>query len=228
MRLVTWNCSLALSSKLPRLLELKPDVAVIQECEKNLEHIPPGATYRWIGENPRKGLGVLCFGSSVEIDPLYRSTWAYFMPVQLPEFRLRLLATWAYNHRAARFGPEHTGRPMAVLRELRDWLSKGTSIVAGDFNHSVVWDRPDGAHNFALIDSELRGLGLQSAYHSGFAEPLGRESRHTYFHTKNAEKPYHIDYVYVHASIPVRGVHVQDFDEWRDVSDHVPIIVDTA
>jgi endonuclease/exonuclease/phosphatase family metal-dependent hydrolase len=98
--------------------------------------------------------------------------------------------------------------------------------VAGDFNHSVVWDRPNGPNNFAAIDELMRELGLRSAYHSEMGESFGRESCGTYFHTKKAEKPYHIDYVYAHHAIPVRQVSVEPFSEWRRESDHVPIIVD--
>ena len=36
MRVVTWNCNLSLAKKLDSLLELDPDVAVIQECEEDL------------------------------------------------------------------------------------------------------------------------------------------------------------------------------------------------
>ena len=45
MRLVTWNCNLSLSRKLPRLIGLAPDVAIIQECERDLENLPSGAQY---------------------------------------------------------------------------------------------------------------------------------------------------------------------------------------
>jgi hypothetical protein len=34
MRIVTWNCGMALLQKAPSLLALNPDIAVIQECCK--------------------------------------------------------------------------------------------------------------------------------------------------------------------------------------------------
>ena len=36
MRIVTWNCNRQLGRKLGSLLDLSPDVAIIQECERNL------------------------------------------------------------------------------------------------------------------------------------------------------------------------------------------------
>ena len=49
MRLVTWNCNLSLSRKLPRIVGLAPDLAIIQECERDVEALPDGAHYEWAG-----------------------------------------------------------------------------------------------------------------------------------------------------------------------------------
>jgi hypothetical protein len=46
MRLVTWNCNFSLSKKLDKLVELKPDVAVVQECEQELDGLPDGVAVR--------------------------------------------------------------------------------------------------------------------------------------------------------------------------------------
>ena len=34
LRIVTWNCGMALARKVPSLVALKPDIAVVQECSK--------------------------------------------------------------------------------------------------------------------------------------------------------------------------------------------------
>jgi len=227
MRLVTWNCNLSLSRKLPRLMSLAPDLGIIQECERDLKNLPDHAQYLWVGNNARKGLGVISFGPPVSLDPCHRVTWSYFLPLNVPMLRPRLLATWAYNHRASRFGPEYNGMPLDVFHELRDWLSAGPTVVSGDFNNSVVWDRPNGQNNFAAVDASLRQVGLRSVYHSETGEPLGSESRGTYFHTKNADKPFHIDYVYAHRAIPIRRASIESFADWHAESDHVPIVIDT-
>jgi exonuclease III len=228
MRLVSWNCNQSLSRKLPRLLALAPDLAVIQECERNLEDLPDGATYLWVGneQNPRKGLGVISFGPQISAEPLHRTIWSYFLPVSLSSPRMRLLAVWAYNHRASRFGAEHIGKPMDVFRELEEWFSGAATVVAGDFNNSVEWDRPGGPNNFAAVDDFLNKLGLRSVYHGETGESLGSESRDTYFHTKSKDNSFHIDYIYAPKATPIRSVSVGSFTEWRDASDHVPIVLD--
>ena len=115
-----------------------------------------------------------------------------------------------------------------MLGELGPWLSQGRSIVAGDFNHSVVWDTGNKNRDFSAIDSFLESLGLSSAYHAHGEQAFGQESAYTHFHLKNPAKPYHIDCCYVHRSLEVEGVSIGTFDEWRTDSDHVPITIDIA
>lgn len=227
MRLVTWNCNLSLSRKIDMLLALRPDIAVIQECEEALA-VPPGYVFNWRGNNPKKGLGVLAKEQEVVINPLVRDEWTYFLPLDFPAMHLRLLATWAYNHRATRFGLGRIGYPLQVLTSLSGWLSEGRSLVVGDFNNSVVWDKPNGPVNFDAIEAKLSAFGLRSAYHSHTNEEFGSETRSTYFHTKVASKAFHIDYCFVHQSLSVESVSVPAFEKWRAASDHVPIIIDLS
>jgi exonuclease III len=225
MRLVTWNCNLSLGRKLDLLLQLEPDVAVIQECEEALV-VPTGYGFRWRGNNPKKGLGVIVKRQAVVVSPLLQDEWTYFLPLTFPESGIRLLATWAYNHRATRFGPDRIGYPLEVLASMSEWLGEDRALVVGDFNNSVVWDKPNGPRNFGVVEAKLCDLGFRSAYHSHTSEALGSETRSTYFHTKNLAKPFHIDYCFVHSSLNIESVTVPDFAQWRAVSDHVPIIVE--
>jgi exonuclease III len=226
MRLVTWNCNLSLSRKLNRIVDLKPDIAIIQECEREVSNLPADAHFLWVGNNSRKGLGVISFGTPVIADALYKPEWCYFLPLRLEGAKLKVLATWAFNHRAeSRFGSEAIGRPLSVFAHLGNWIDEST-LVAGDFNNSVVWDKPRKPTNFANVDACLRDLGLCSAYHAHTREAFGKESKGTLFHMKNANKPYHIDYVYVPRSVLVGHVTVGGFDDWRQESDHVPVVVD--
>ena len=64
MRLVVWNCNMALHNKYEHLLGLAPDIAVIPECanidvmrEKAPGFLPTSSI--WIGDKRHKGLGVL-------------------------------------------------------------------------------------------------------------------------------------------------------------------------
>lgn len=62
MRILTWNCGMALVRKAESLLALHPDIAVVQECPKKLvdDLRSHGLSGLWFGANPNKGLAVLC------------------------------------------------------------------------------------------------------------------------------------------------------------------------
>jgi hypothetical protein len=98
MRIVTWNCNRQLGRKLQPLLDLAPDIAVVQECEKSLQ-VPDGFTYKWTGVFPNMGLGVLARDPQMRT-LAYDEEWTFFLPAELPSLRVTLLATWAFNHRA--------------------------------------------------------------------------------------------------------------------------------
>ncbi len=224
MRIVTWNCNASLSKKLEKLIELKPDVAVVQECEKDLSGLPDGVSYQWIGNNQRKGLGVLSFGENIEIDRSFKSSWTYFLPVNANGFKI--LAVWAFNHRTVKFGEGRGGYPLNVLQQLDPWLTRSNTLILGDFNNSVIWDKNKGTNNFTDIASSLAEKGFRSAYHEYTGEGYGKESKSTFYHTKKQEKPYHIDYCFYPDTIDLVDVQIGTYEDWIDHSDHVPVIVD--
>jgi endonuclease/exonuclease/phosphatase family metal-dependent hydrolase len=86
----------------------------------------------------------------------------------------------------------------------------------------------NGKFNFADINSALNSLGLQSAYHRLTKYSYGGELSSTFYHTKNPEKGYHIDYCFVHDSLEIKGLEIPEYENWRSKSDHVPVILDLA
>lgn len=227
MRIITWNCNQALGRKIAPLLELKPDVAVVQECARDL--VPPeGYTFGWHGVNPKKGLGVLAKGPITPLAHPVCDKSAYFFPVYLPNLDLRLLAVWAFNQRVEQFDPPRTGMALDVLDDLKDWLVYGRSIVAGDFNNNATWDKPGKPNRFTDIATKLNTLGFLSAYHEQSGEVLGAETTMTHFWRKSPDAPYHIDYCFVNRSLATSSVHIPAFQSWRNLSDHVPVVVDIS
>ena len=224
MRIVTWNCNSSLHKKLDKLIELNPDVAVVQECEEALNGLPEGVSYQWVGHNPRKGLGVLSFVGDIELDRVFDNAWTYFLPVNANGYNL--LAVWAFNHRTGKYGDDGDGYPLSVLPKLDAWLSRSNTFILGDFNNSVIWDKPKGTNNFSDIAGLLDEKGFKSAYHEFTREAFGQESQPTFYHTKKLEKPYHIDYCFCPSSLELVNVQTGSFDDWIEYSDHVPVIVD--
>ena len=224
MRIVTWNCNRQLGRKLQPLLDLAPDIAVVQECEKSLQ-VPDGFTYKWTGVFPNMGLGVLARDPQMRM-LAYDEEWTFFLPVELPSLRVNLLATWAFNHRAKSLGDGRIGTCLPVIDSMAGWLAQPRSVMAGDFNHHPRWDTPCGRNNFRDVCSSLSSLGLKSAYHTATGEAHGAELQSTHYLHRKHERPYHIDYCFVHSGSRLRQTQVGAFEEWRKVSDHVPVIVD--
>jgi hypothetical protein len=75
--------------KLVALSALRPDIAVLSEvaCPEKLRSQCPaleGLPIVWVGNKPNKGLGVVSFtGSSLELDPSYRSSISSWRPSTL-------------------------------------------------------------------------------------------------------------------------------------------------
>jgi endonuclease/exonuclease/phosphatase family metal-dependent hydrolase len=98
-------------------------------------------------------------------------------------------------------------------------------VVAGDFNSNTVLDRRGARHTQSAMVSRLEAFGVFSAYHAHYREDQGRESRPTFYMYRHADKPFHLDYVFLpnawrHA---FRHVEVGDFERWEKHSDHMPV-----
>lgn len=222
MRIVTWNCNLNFKSKFERVSELKPDILIIQECERLPEDFFPNAQYLWVGQYQKKGLGVLIFGGSGKIHSSHRHDLVEFIPVDTDYGSL--LGVWAFNHRAKqRYGEGFDGVTENAITHYEDFIrEKSTLGVVGDFNNSVIWDKNNSKTPFQITIEKFETFGLYSAYHKQNAERFGKETKATLYHTKNSAKPYHIDYMFTRQSV---SVAVGTYDDWIEFSDHMPLTV---
>ena len=102
----------------------------------------------------------------------------------------------------------------------------GTAIVAGDLNSNVIWDKCDRQWNHSDVFRELSEISIKSFYHHFKKEEAGKESVPTFFHRKNANKSYHIDYLLGSSMIVnnMSSISVGEPSEWIKYSDHMPII----
>jgi len=211
-------------SKFPALQSSAVDVLLIQECEKVPRDHFEGFNFHWVGQNDNKGLGVLTRGPSKFPQEIYRPDFIYFIPVVLED--LFVLGAWAFNGRAQKFGADSSGYFLDVLDHHSEQIRSSEKVViAGDFNNGPQWDTPGHRNNFSGINQALNELGLYSAYHGARQEDFGKETNPTYFHQRNPEKPFHIDYIYSNLK-PVGVVEVGAFMQWATLSDHVPVIAD--
>mgnify|MGYP000542421204 CR=1 FL=1 len=223
MKIVTWNCNLNLERKFDLLQSLTPDIAIIQECEKLPEGYFPNRKFFWTGRIESKGLGILIKDSSARLQSDFNPNLINFLPIETDS--LKILGIWAYNHRAVKFGDDVSGNTIDAINHYRQWLQEDSHpcLVGGDFNNSVIWDKPNNNNNFQNINRNLESLGYTSAYHYDTKDGFGQEDNPTFFHTKNRKKTYHIDYIYLKGLEAIQ-VDVGAYDEWIKLSDHVPVI----
>lgn len=249
MRIVSWNCKLALDRKWTRLQALGLDLAIVQECASPAilaargVDLDPGRclwTAKSNADNANKGLGVFAGeGVDIRVAPRWAevvSRWAdqpYRLDVLLPfevtaPRRLNILAVWSFNNRGL---PGRAGMPGPVLvavDELRDWLNAAPSLVIGDFNSNVIWDRPRNANSFSRNIAALNQLGLRSVWHHVTGGVFGQEAQAT--HRWRADKTYHIDYAFApDALLDGADCRIEPLEAWcgpDGVSDHAPLVLD--
>ena len=233
MRLVSWNCTGAFHKKAPHLLALEPDVAIVPECaapeviSRKVASFSPTSSH-WMGESGRKGLAVFTFG-------LYRArvhqSWddklLRVLPVEVdgPE-SFNLLAIWAY-HPPKRTRPnDYVGPTIQALSHYRGFLEARDSVVVGDFNNHIRWDRPGKPNNHSNAVATLKdSFGLVSAYHSLARCEHGAEPDPTHWWQWREDQPYHIDYCFIPQAwlSRVESFSVGKAADWLSVSDHAPL-----
>jgi exodeoxyribonuclease-3 len=242
MRLVAWNCNMALHRKLDGLRRLKPDIAVISECACPERLDALGALEGisgepiWVGDNPTKGLAVLAFnGYRLSLAREFFPTLRHLAPVHVTgPARFNLLAVWAQNISGGNVRKRQAGPLRRGLGKYKTFLTQLPAIVAGDLNNNVIWHKPGYRINHGISVATLESYGLVSAYHARTGEEQGKETVPTlYWRDRKKDGPtYHIDYVFLPRMWldGVRDFSIGTFEDWcgAKLSDHVPVVVDVA
>ena len=119
-----------------------------------------------------------------------------------------------------------TINPSSNGEDMENWIDQNTKmIILGDFNHSVIWDNklPE-QYTFKNLNDFMVNKGFKSIYHQTHEEKLGSESCPTFYHQKNANKPFHIDYGYI-KGFNSYHLDVGNYSDWIKHSDHMPLIM---
>jgi len=237
---MTWNCAMALHRKFSALRSLNPDIAIIPECAKpeilrdKMDRPDDLGRPIWIGDNPNKGLGIFTFnGYGLELADDYDPSIRHIAPVHVSgPSSLNLLAVWAINTRKEGWSKKRTAPFLQSMTHYDEFLKNGPTIVAGDFNNHVRWDKPGKLNNHANAVSRLSEIGLVSAYHDERKVEHGNETEPTlYWRDRRKDGPiYHIDYIFIPKQwcSKITELTIGSFEDWcgSKLSDHVPIVVD--
>jgi exonuclease III len=231
VRIVSWNCNGALRRKLDKLTALNADVYVIQECED--PERSSDSAYRqwasgslWIGGNKNKGLGVFSKGVRLSALDWPRDNLELFLPFTVDE-HLTMLAVWTRQANSPNF--RYIGQLWKYLQAHGAKIPSHGSLVIGDFNSNARWDEWDRWWNHSDVVRDLSEIGLESVYHLRNQEAHGGEVQPTFFMHRKIEKPYHIDYAFATGDLIASArISVGHPEDWLDLSDHMPIVVDFA
>jgi len=220
VRIVNWNCSRGKHEvKLPPLLRLRPDLAVLQETPRPTSRI--AETQLWHGTKDNQGLLILSFGKwRVEQADAPHPELQFFLPAHVigPKERFNLLAVWT---KPGTRHPLYVTTLLDGLRHYERFIGSAPTVVIGDFN--VYWHRDDDAN---------QRLDLISAYHTFFNVDVGSEKHATLHFYWQEERPFHFDY----CLIPrvwrrrLKSVEVGAYNQWTGarLSDHCPVIIDLS
>lgn len=229
MKLVTWNCAMALQKKYQKLLAFDADIMVVQECSHEfIKQIngSEGWSSSWFGNNPNKGLGVLVKAPwTIRRVQTLKPKWVGKLVIDGPAC-IELFPVWACKgdiHAARYIGQVHCLLDIIVGTPLSPY-----AIVVGDFNSNSIWDNEHGLNSHSAAVDRFSKVGLESAYHVFSGDRQGAERHPTFWFRKSKDTVFHIDYAFLSRPLlsQLRDVVVGRCDDWLSLSDHAPLLVD--
>ena len=232
MKIVSWNCNGAFRKKFNSLLNFNADIYIIQECENpaetnDLDYKTWAKNYLWIGDSKNKGLAIFA-KADIKINLLDWSNHykdhsvKHFLPCMVNN-EFQLLAVWTHQNNSPNFG--YIGQFWKYLQVNKINFRK--IIIAGDLNSNTKWDQWDRWWNHSDVIKELEEIDIDSLYHKFSNEVQGKETKPTFFLQRNVAKSYHIDYFFTSKEFTtkLKRIDVEDFTNWKHLSDHVPLII---
>lgn len=234
MRIVEWNSQGAFRKKIDRILSLNPDLLIVTECESETKlslgiQTPKPNDFIWYGESPNKGIGIFSFSDyKFEVLAAFNPNYKFILPIKVynKEGAFLLFAIWAMDNKEY---PEarYIGQIWLALNFYNKLLSLPT-ILTGDFNSNKIWDEKERVGNHTDVVKLLSEKNILSAYHKQVGVKQGEEIHPTFHMYRKKERPYHIDYLFAsHQFLKGSSLKLGQYDEWKDLSDHVPLIFDT-
>jgi len=224
---------MAFRKKASLILEHKPDIVIIPECEHpDKLKFEPGIAFPddifWFGNNQNKGLGVFSYNNyKFQIDKNHNPDYRTVLPLLVTNKKLKftLFAIWANNPQDKGF--EYVGQVWKALNFYNGLLKNKKTILVGDFNSNTIWDKPRREGNHSTVVDFLASRGIHSTYHKFFKQEQGLEEHNTLFMYRHKNKPYHIDYCFASNDFikKIANVEVGTHSDWHKYSDHTPLIV---
>lgn len=157
MRIVSWNCSMALYKKRHLLDALLPDVAIVQEMSKKDIESGEYPFAAWVGSNPHKGLGVIGFrAGSYKITELADPALPWHIPFSVDG--LNVVALWAHQ---ATPDLRYVRVTHEIVNRHAGFLGSGRGLIIGDFNSNTIWDGHHPGRNHPMLVEKAERIGTR-------------------------------------------------------------------
>jgi len=223
---------MAFRRKAQFVLQLKPDILIVPECENPEKlifpkNIPVPNDLLWFGSNPNKGLGIFSFGNYKfkKLD-CHNDDLRLIVPLEVSngENKFNLIAIWANNTNDKK--NQYVGQIWKALSHYDDLLNQQSSILIGDFNSNSIWDQPRRIGNHTHVVEKLIEKDIYSCYHNHFGFEHGKEKHSTLYMYRDNKKGYHIDYCFASKDFidKLISVKIGNYKKWGKYSDHMPVI----
>jgi exodeoxyribonuclease-3 len=224
---------MAFRKKADFILAHKPDILIVQECEcpENLKFntgTKAPSDIIWFGDNPHKGLAIFSYGDlKLSVLDIHNKDLQMIVPVSVTcgQFNFNLFAIWAYNPNDP--DGKYIEQVWKAIHYYDDLLLAKPTVLAGDFNSNIIWDRKRRAGNHSNVVKYLADKDIHSAYHLHHKQTQGKEQHPTFYLYRHQNKPYHIDYCFVSEDLAekISTVEIGEHAFWSQHSDHVPLMV---
>lgn len=236
MKIISWNCNGGLINKRKHesLLNLSPDIAVIQECRHpDVDGFPNAFNYYdfiWKGGEGSKGLCVLSFSKDYKLSVLVSEIkYEWVVPIKVSgKADFVLLAVWTKRSP----GYSSYGKLLySALKEYEHFLSNNRVIIVGDFNvDKKLRSSYSGIKGYNQITDLFNSHGIKSCYHHFSNEEYGLESKATHYYHRKSDRPFHIDYCFVSEEIlqSTKAFYIGESEEWVKLSDHFPLVLEAT
>lgn len=224
---------MAFRKKAAYILVYKPDILIIPECEnieklKFSKNVPLPTDMLWYGTNQNKGLGVFSYSDyRFKLLDCHNPDFKNVLPISVAKGKVNfiLFAVWA-NNPLDKDGPYVT-QVWKAINYYEKLLSGTKTILIGDFNSNMIWDKPRREGNHSTVVAKLAEKNIFSVYHKFYNQEQGKEMHPTLFLYRHENKPYHLDYCFASNDFieVLESVEIGSYEDWKMYSDHKPLIV---
>lgn len=232
MKIIAWNCNMSFRTKAEFILAENPDLLIVPECE-SLEKLNFGLYTKqptdsiWYGDNQNKGIGVFSYCDyKLKLLDIHNPEFRYVLPIAVSNQNIQfvLFAVWTQKPLT---NDQYVTQIWNALNYYNNILEEENVIIAGDFNSSSFFDKPNKISHSDLVKFLLQKR-IISTYHFFHNQKQGEEEHPTHFWQKKLYQPFHLDYCFASASFfeTLKNVEIGLYEKWIKYSDHKPVIVE--